>query len=158
LNKNNNSKDQISVDMLPKKDTITQKISIFDNPLPFFYIKMDKLSNKYRISLNYEYLNIKYNLKINYIRDLDKIDKNLLFEICNENNVSIEESPAVRYIKDEFKITDDNYLEISKYEDDYYVGTVFYIFKRVYKDDVSYSVLFFSDIFFNLNMFLDSVS
>ena len=70
---------------------IIDKISIIDNNDPFFYLKLHKVSNIYRISLNYEHLNNCYGLKLKFIRDLEKIynKHNTLFNInLIDDNIS----------------------------------------------------------------------
>jgi len=134
-------------------DIITKKIKLFDTPLPFVYVKISSISNRYRISANYEFLNTKYNLKINYIRKLSKIDQNELFYVDNNLINFMDDSIELFETFDLSDKVNTNYIEVYKYIDPVHKNTIIYFFKRVFNNDVSSSVLFVSDIFFNLNLY-----
>jgi hypothetical protein len=53
---------------------------------PFFYIKVSKEDNSYRVSLNYDHLNKLYGIKFNFIRNFNKIKtkNNSIFTIDND--------------------------------------------------------------------------
>jgi len=148
----NTNKNSISADTKKNEDSADNKVfklSLFDSKLPFVFIKIAKYSNNYRISTNYEFLNLNYNLKINYIRDVKKIDKNHLFEISSKN---FKIKDKLSFLK-KLHISNDNYIKIYNYIDKNY-NTSIYIFERVYNNDINVSLLFTSEIFYNINDYL----
>ncbi len=140
-----------------KDSTLTKKICLLHKFSPFIFLKLDYESARYRISTNYEFLNKNFNLKINYIRDLEKVDRldNSIFEIKDNKII-----PDQEYFKSfRIDVSSTNYCTVHKYLDktEENVSSIL-IFERVYieKDekDTNYSILFVSDEFFSFNSYL----
>lgn len=142
-----------------------------DKDEPFYIIKMNKANNLYRVSLNYEHINKLYGLRINFIRNLDKISNrsNKLFKISNDK-ISI--NPDFKLLNNLYKIEkfetfiknfEDKinnckiikYIFIDKYNSNN-VSSIF-ILKREYKADCNYSILFSSTSFYSIDDFLLTV-
>lgn len=142
-----------------------------DKDEPFYIIKMNKSNNLYRVSLNYEHINKLYGLRINFIRNLEKVSNrsNKLFKISNDK-ISI--NPDFKLLNNLYKIEKDEtfiknfedkinnckiikYIFIDKYNSNN-VSSIF-ILKREYKADCNYSILFSSTSFYSIDDFLLTV-
>lgn len=142
-----------------------------DKDEPFYIIKMNKLNNLYRVSLNYEHLNKLYGLRINFIRNLEKVSNksNKLFKISGQ---IININPEFKLTNNLYKVEKDegfvknyedkiNCCKIIKYSfidkyDQNNVTTIF-IIKRDYEDNCNFSILFSSANFYNIDDFLATI-
>lgn len=138
-------------------DSLSLKIPILHRTVPYIYIKTSITCNSYRLSGNYKYLNEHYNLKINFIRDLDKINNdnknNKYFILDNNNNINIKDGDKWQ----KWKIGSDtnNELHISRLIVDSALGaSTIIILQRKYFEDINYSIFFSSTNYFNINSFL----
>ncbi len=135
--------------------TLTKKIGLLSRTSPFIFLKLDKISDRYRISANYKYLNTTFNLKINYIRDLGKIQNSV-------NGLFTIQESGIQDISDVFKrfkvkVENNNYCIVYKHleEDDDTKNSIL-IFERYHNGTINYSVLFVSTEFFNIDQYLDN--
>lgn len=142
-----------------------------DKDEPFYIIKMNKANNLYRVSLNYEHLNKLFGLRINFIRNLEKVSNksNKLFKISGE---TISINPDFKLSNNLYKVEKDegfiknyedkiNCCKIIKYSfidkyDPNNVTTIF-IIKRDYEDNCNFSILFSSINFYNIDDFLATI-
>lgn len=136
---------------------VNKKLNLFTSNSPYFYIKLSHCSNTYRISLNYEFLNKTYGLKLKFIRNLSKIHQqyNKYFNI---NNKIVLFNKDVFHESSEIIISDDNKIIINKIIIDGLNNndkTSLFIFKRIYKNDINYSILFCSTVNYTLDEFLN---
>lgn len=161
------------------KDSLVIRVPLLIDNDPFFYIKLNKLSNNYRVSFNYDHLNKMYGIKFNFIRNFDKIHikNNCLFTILNNNitlgkidslsSNNISELSKLYYIsKEDFNVkvldsTITNNCSITKLTfkskvDKTDITTIF-ILKRLYDDTVNYSILFSSCNYYKLDDFLETI-
>ncbi len=138
-----------------QEDIVTEKIKLYTRNLPYIYLKYNINSNRYRISSNYEFLNKNYDLKIQYIRDLNKIDKNNILFNIKDKCITLKDDD--KFDKDTFKEDDLNFVNVYKYINHNFKKTIIFIFKRVYKDDINYSIFFSSDVFYSLNEYLNNL-
>ena len=157
----------ISDQLIIKVPLMIQK----DKDEPFYIIKMNKLNNLYRVSLNYEHLNKLYGLRINFIRNLEKVSNksNKLFKISGQ---TISINPEFKLTNNLYKVEKDegfvknyedkiNCCKIIKYSfidkyDQNNVTTIF-IIKRDYEDNCNFSILFSSVNFYNIDNFLATI-
>ena len=157
----------ISDQLIIKVPLMIQK----DKDEPFYIIKMNKLNNLYRVSLNYEHLNKLYGLRINFIRNLEKVSNksNKLFKISGQ---IININPEFKLTNNLYKVEKDegfvknyedkiNCCKIIKYSfidkyDQNNVTTIF-IIKRDYEDNCNFSILFSSVNFYNIDDFLATI-
>lgn len=157
----------ISDQLIIKVPLMIQK----DKDEPFYIIKMNKLNNLYRVSLNYEHLNKLYGLRINFIRNLEKVSNksNKLFKISGQ---IISINPEFKLTNNLYKVEKDegfvknyedkiNCCKIIKYSfidkyDQNNVTTIF-IIKRDYEDNCNFSILFSSVNFYNIDDFLATI-
>ena len=157
----------ISDQLIIKVPLMVQK----DKDEPFYIIKMNKLNNLYRVSLNYEHLNKLYGLRINFIRNLEKVSNksNKLFKISGQ---TISINPEFKLTNNLYKVEKDegfvknyedkiNCCKIIKYSfidkyDQNNVTTIF-IIKRDYEDNCNFSILFSSVNFYNIDDFLATI-
>ena len=72
--------------LLNIKKCLIIKVPLMIELEPFFYIKVSKDDNSYRVSLNYDHLNKLYGIKFNFIRNFNKIKtkNNSIFTIDND--------------------------------------------------------------------------
>ena len=72
--------------LLNIKKCLIIKVPLILELEPFFYIKVSKEDNSYRVSLNYDHLNKLYGIKFNFIRNFNKIKtkNNSIFTIDND--------------------------------------------------------------------------
>jgi len=149
-------KNNTVVDLDINEKTFTTKVPIFNRSVPYIYIKMNDIDSKYRVSSNYKYLNEQYNLKINFIRDLDKIsNKNNEFFILDSSNIK----PVGDFELIKCEINDTNYTNIYKtiITEKVYnktETTTLMIIERVYREDINYSVFFTSTLYYSLDEFI----
>ncbi len=135
------------------------KIPLNNNDTPHVFVKMNDIDNRYRISVNYQYLNEKYGLKMKMIRDLNKIEKeNDYFQITN-NVVKIKYKPIqpTPPIQTWQLGRLDNTIDVQRML--IQKGgtlTTLLIFKRNYYDDINYSIFFSSNHYNTINEFLRS--
>jgi hypothetical protein len=140
-------------------DTISIKIPILHRTIPYVYIKASTVCNSYRLSGNYKYLNEHYNLKINFIRDLIKIDgnhwDNKYFSIDPFGNVTTKEKSLWQEWC--LNAAQDNTLMIYRLiiKDEKGDSTLI-ILNREYKDEKNSSVFFASNCYYNINQFLSA--
>lgn len=122
---------------------------------PHFFIKVDTIDKRYRISASFKYLNQTWDLKINIIRDLNKINYN---KIITESDDSIIFSDEALKILPQYNIYFDNISGI----DNVYIqrmfdpinSTVIFIITRTHKEDQNTTVIFFSKDFWEINSYL----
>jgi hypothetical protein len=121
-------------------DLFTAKIPInIKNDLnikPYFFIKWSKNSERYRISTSFKYLNLKFGLHINIIRDLDKIKNKDFINLITNDYIAIDKD-LIYYIYTD----NDNKTEI------------FYII-RTWENKTSGTIVFFSEKYWSLNDYL----
>ena len=156
------------------------RIQLFKESNPFIYIQNDLDSKRYRISTNYEYLNSKFNLRIQFVRDFNKLEKlgskrsdiktNTLIEwliFKDQQSIYFKDPSSVEVDEMEFKynsvaVNDTwNIFKIFKYTFGTYEQknrTSVLIFNKKFGDDSSYSLFFSSEKFVNLDEFLLEVS
>ena len=157
------------------KNSLIIKTPLMIESEPFFYIKMNKDCNNYRVSFNYDHLNKTYGIKFNFIRNLGKISikKNDIFDIINDR-VNIIYDDKNQKLKDGLyniqkelfnaKVLDskiNNSCQITKFifknkyaDDDL---TTIFILKRIYENDVNYSMLFSSRKYYKIDDFLETI-
>ena len=149
-------------------DQLIIKVPLMVKQEPFYIIKMNKANNLYRVSLNYEHLNKLFGLKINFIRNLNKISNkaNKVFKITKDEIVlnSDYDFKSNLYKVEKFETLVKNfegninnckiikYVFVDKYDSNN-VSSIF-ILKREYKTDCNYSILFSSTSFYNIDDFL----
>ncbi len=108
--------------------------------LPYFFIKYALDDKRYRISASFKYLNDKYGLHINIIRNLNKAENeglNLKFIYCLlQSNVCSD----TNIIKD---------LEFSNYKDSTEETEIFRV-TRKWGDEISEVIVFFSTKWWSL--------
>lgn len=146
------------------------RIQLFKETNPFIYIQNDLDSRRYRISTNYEYLNSKYNLKIQFIRDLNKLDKRIGSQNLIMDWLIHKEQQSI-YFKDdiqlnveelEFKFNSDsiwNIFKVFRYsygDKEHNNRTSILIFNKKFGNDSGYSLFFASESFLNIEDFLYS--
>jgi hypothetical protein len=130
-------------------DILTAKIPInfiesYEKEPPYFFVKWITDNKRYRISTSFKYLNIKYNLHINIIRDFEK-------------SLDIKK---FLYIFKKFKLQE----KISLYNDLYYYTIIdrenstqiFYV-ERLWNNEINGTIVFFSEEFWSLNKYLDNL-
>jgi len=132
-------------------ENLSLKVPVLHRTAPFIFLKMNKYNKNYRLSANYKYLNSKYDLKMNFIRDLDKIHypDNKFFTI-KENVIYLKKNNNIQEWL--LKESEDNTLYISKI---IYDDTSIMVLKRIFQDDINYSIFFGSLSYYNLNHFLE---
>jgi hypothetical protein len=147
------------------------KIQLFKEPNPFIFIQNDLYSKRYRISTNYKYLNEQYGLKIQFLRDFNKIEnlpKNSLFKVgggysMNSIYFTTREYQDLEFrhepiadTKTGFKVSHYNYGSLKNGD-----RTVLFIFNKDYEEmgetDTNYSLFFASEKYF-LKDFLQKFS
>jgi len=148
---------------------IIKKIPLMIGKEPYFYLKLSKDSNLYRLSLNYEYINKVFNIKLKFIRNLNKVllKKNNIFTIDKSKIYDFKNTVSSIYniIIDEYDICvfsqPNNKCYVSKYTfinklDDSDVTTIF-IVNRSYNYEENYSILFSSNMYYDIDTFLETV-
>jgi len=126
----------------------SHKVPISEGSAPFVYMRLALDDKSYRLSGNYKYLNDHYNLKLNFIRDLEKIypenQTNTLFKI--ENNMILIKD-LLNWKKFEFGESDNtlNVYRLLLGEDS------IMILHRNYLGDEDYSLFFSSTKLYNIN-------
>lgn len=146
--------------MVQETDDINFKIPILHRTVPYVYVKMNNLNNRYRLSCNYKYLNEHYGLQINFIRDLTKIEYpvNTFFKII-DNKIKLSDLSDLSDLKNLEKVVnqtwelgdENNSLKIVRLIHD---KCTIIIFHRVFKEDENYSIFYASDSIPNINTFL----
>lgn len=117
---------------------------------PYIFVKINDIDDRYRISVNYKYLNENYNLKLKMIRNFDQIkntcnqyfkivDNQIYFESDKQWVLGTEKNSV---IIDRRIITENNHK-----------STIIF-FKRIYNDTVNQSLFFSSDYYNTINEFL----
>lgn len=155
------------------KNSLIVKTPLMIDLEPFFYIKMDKECNKYRVSFNYDHLNKMYDIKFNFIRNLNKINikNNCVFNIVNDKvnvNLNLIEEQHERYIieKKEFnvkvldsKITNSCHITKFIFKNKFTPTdiTTIFVLRRLYDTDVNYSMLFSSYKYYKIDDFLETI-
>lgn len=149
------------------------KIQLFKEPNPFIFIQNDLYSKRYRISTNYKYLNEQYGLKIQFLRDFNKIEslpRNSLFKVVRGSanysdsmyfttreyqDLEFKHEP-IADTKTCFKVSYYNYGSLKNSD-----RTVLFVFHKVYEEigetDTNYSLFFASEKYF-LKDFLQKFS
>lgn len=129
-------------------NNLSLKIPIMHQTCPYIYLRIGQDSNRYRISMNYKYLNEHYNLNLNFIRDLSKIHNhdNIFFKI--ENNIIYPKNIGhTQTIK--LGNNNNNKCIVHKI---IYKKTCIMVFERIFEDEVSnFSIFFASENINNIN-------
>jgi hypothetical protein len=128
------------------------KVPIMHRSVPYVYLKMSNDCNRYRLSANYKYLNENYNLKMNFIRDLEKIynNNNKFFNIVDNKIIIKDRVQAAKY--QTWEVGDDfNKLNITRI---IFEATTILILHRDYKGDINHSLFYASTDDIDLNIFL----
>ena len=147
------------MDSIEQDDTISIKIPILHRTIPYVYIKASTVCNSYRLSGNYKYLNEHYQLKINFIRDLHKVEKyhwaNKYFNI--DNNCNIEIDLNSNWQTWNLSDTPNNILTINRLiVKDALGDSTIIVLNRNYNSDLNSSLFFASSEYFSINQFLDA--
>lgn len=128
-----------SVDKSNEKILI-YKVDIFDfDNSPYFFIRNSMDSRKYRISISFEYLNKKFGLCINVIRDFSKLKL---------SNKKLE-----KFISNFDLVYSDEIITIEKYKnvpDD----TNIFLVSKLFNNLVSKTLVYFSKDIYDINQFL----
>jgi len=124
------------------------RINIFRVPIqntnPYFFIRNHLDTKNYRISISFDYLNKNFGINIGIIRDFSKINlsnKRLQFFLLDFESV-------------EKIINDDNIINIAYYQDPNYPKTIIFKITKIFKRDMSETLVFFSKDFSNINKYL----
>ncbi len=149
------------------KEEVIQ-IPIMYRSVPYVYIKINDVDNKYRLSANYKYLNEHYNLRMNMIRDFNKIDiKETINPITKESTNQKETPWFVIYNNSTIVVrceqewqnwemgSGNNTLNVKRIiipQGDS-ISTIM-IFYRRYFDEYNCSLFFSSNKFYNINELL----
>ena len=143
--------------MAQESENINFKIPILHRTVPYVYVKMNNFNNRYRLSCNYRYLNEHYGLKINFIRDLTKLEKleNTFFKIT-DNTIKLNDLNMLKDLKKVVNQTwelgsDKNTLKIVRLIHD---KCTMIIFHRIFENDENYSIFYASKTIPNINTFL----
>lgn len=124
---------------------------------PHFFIKVDTIDKRYRISASFKYMNQTWDLKINIIRDLNKIFQN---KIIKPNAGVI--SPDIISKLQENRIHIDKLNNIPDVEVmrlfDPIRNTFVFIITRSFKENKNTSVVFFSKDFWDINEYFKKLS
>ena len=134
-------------------DFINKKIQISYREVPYIYVKMSTINNSYRLSANYKYLNEQYNLKINFLRNLDTLFNNEIFIIKDQG---IHLNKKFMDMSQSWRIQDNelNNLNVTRLIlNDKYENSII-ILKRDYFGDINYSLFFCSTFYHSLAEFL----
>ncbi len=130
------------------------KVPISHRTSPYVYMRLSSIDHAYRLSGNYKYLNEHYNLKLNFIRDLDKVyDKNKDNElfIIEDNHIKIKE--INKWQTYSFG-TVDNALLVYRI----LLGTdTIMVLHRKYKGEDDFSLFFSSTTLYNINQRLEEI-
>ena len=137
-----------------EQKAITLKVPVLYRSVPYVYIKMNNIDNRYRLSGNYKYLNEHYGLKINMIRDFDKIEhsSNKYFSIVDNSIDLFKKSDWQNWKMGE----GDNTLLVQRmiinHEKE---NHTIIILTRNFKGDINSSIFFCSPSYYNINHFLE---
>jgi len=118
--------------------------NIYDETIPYFFIRNHLDNKNYRISISFDYLNKKFGINIGILRDFSQIrlsEKSLQFFLLD-------------FILIEKIKIDDNVIGIMHYSDPKYPTTSIFKITKVFKNDVSETLVFFSKEFSNINIYL----
>lgn len=138
------------------EDSAVIKLPILHRSTPYVYVKMDLSSKSYRLSANYKYLNEQYNLKINFIRDFNKIDcvNNKYFSVDTTDDISVLLKNSTEWqtwnMGDSVKGLLISRLIVTEGSD---TNTII-VLKRFYDDDINYSLFFASTKYYTIDQFL----
>jgi len=124
------------------------RINIFknkeDKTNPYFFIRNHLDNKNYRISISFDYLNKNFGINIGIIRNFSQIklsDKRLQFFLLDFTLI-------------EKIIIDDNIIGIMHYFDPRYPNTSIFKITKIFKEDTSETIAFFSKDFSNINDYL----
>ena len=130
-------------------DKISLKIPIMHRTVPYVYIKMSLINDRYRLSANYKYLNEQYKLKMSFIRNFE--------DIYNHNNKYFEIIDNMITIKDHKNQTSSQSWEMGSGENTlkiiriiYIDSSLIYLF-REYKGVKNCSIFFSSTELSSIN-------
>ncbi len=137
------------------ENTSVLKIPILHRTVPYIYVRMEHLTNRYRVSANYQYLNSNYGLKLSLIRDLEKIfnQDNKYFKI--KDSQILKETTTDNW-QDWNMIHEGNSLLISRLlvqRKDSLTSLI--VLNRNFEDDKDSSIFFASDKYFTIDQFLE---
>jgi len=105
---------------------------------PYFFIKWSDVEKRYRVSASFKYLNKKYGIRINIVRDLKKIQQlDKIYEL----------------FRDTIEGNLDNGFRYKKFYDQKKQTEIFYI-EREWDNEVSCVVVFFSLKYWKLDDYL----
>jgi len=113
---------------------------------PYFFIKWAPEDKRYRVSASFKYLNKKYGLRINIIRNLQNLNiskeslEKLIKKILEEPNNNIDASLIYR-----------NFLDKEN-------STEIFLIERNWNNDTNYVVVFFSLKYWRLEDYLQEVN
>jgi hypothetical protein len=126
-------------------DLFTTKvpINLIDNNSnkPYFFIKWSKKTERYRVSTSFKYLNLKFGLHINIIRDIKK-------SLSTENNIFLEN----KYFLENKRVIDKNFYYY--YYSDLILNTEIFFIVRTWDNSVSETIVFFSKKYWSLDDYL----
>ena len=164
--------------LLNIKKCLIIKVPLILELEPFFYIKVSKEDNSYRVSLNYDHLNKLYGIKFNFIRNFNKIKtkNNSIFTIDNDvakivPNIEMS-NDIYNIVKEDFsaKALGSELTESCKTTNKCYITkfiftnkfdpkdiSTLFVFKRVYGRENNYSMLFSSYKYFQIDDFLETI-
>jgi len=143
-------------------ETITINIKclgIKSNHRPYFFLKYSTADKRYRVSTSFKYINIKYGLHINIVRDFKKVringfeltnaDKILfILELLN-NHASCSEYIVADTAVDQIKYT--SFLDINQ-------KTEIFLINRTFEMDSNTTIVFFSAKWWSLSEYLDDLA
>ena len=139
-------------DMDMDMDIKTIKIPInipYAKVQPYFFIKYALNDKRYRISASFKYLNDKYGLHINIIRNLDKAKAEGL-------NLKFISLLLYRQPKQEIINTSGN-IVFRSFKDPFEKTEVFSI-EREFNNEISRVLVFFSSKWWSLNDYINNIS
>ena len=139
------------IEILP--EIIQSKIFTRWEHNPHFFIKLDNTEKRYRISASFKYLNENWGLKINIIRDMNKIPKSSLIT-KTADNLSFDSEIASDLGLELDRRTDIQDLVIERIFDAN-SETVVFIISRTYDSDRNTALVFFSKNFWNVEEFFN---
>jgi len=109
---------------------------------PYFFIKWIRTDKRYRISTSFKYLNTRYGLHINIIRDMSKINP--------ENSIKY----LLSLLNNQERIELDNGINYCNYIDEKNKTEIFYV-EREWLNDTNSTVVFFSLNYWSLADYLE---
>lgn len=140
------------IDLLPKIPETVKDFEIWKKD-PHFYVKVDPNDKRYRISASFKYLNEIWDLKINIIRNINKIKENKILNPNYDNTIINFKGWAVdneNFYFDQTEILDTTVSRLFDPKN----NTVLFLITREFQGNYNTAVVFFSKDFWNLNSYL----